>query len=149
MRVLIVLASVVGLTLAQFPGGRILEPPIPALCAQRVIHERSPDSKGYWFSWRDPNTQGSWWEKSPQTSLLDFLFLRPGKEEDWLGARNFCRQRCMDLVSVETSPENEWIKQRIVEGKVSSLTAVNGSYYSLDMNINVYWNSLELCICVA
>jgi hypothetical protein len=25
----------------------------------------------------------------------------------------------MDAVSVETSPENEWIKQRIVEGKVS------------------------------
>lgn len=43
-----------------------------------------------------------------------------GKEEDWLGARNFCRQRCMDLVSVETSPENEWIKQRIVDGKVSN-----------------------------
>lgn len=42
-----------------------------------------------------------------------------GKEEDWLGARNFCRQRCMDAVSVETSPENEWIKQRIVDGKVS------------------------------
>lgn len=43
----------------------------------------------------------------------------PGKEEDWLGARNFCRQRCMDSVSVETSPENEWVKQRIVDGKVS------------------------------
>lgn len=56
-----------------------------------------------------------------------FGFLHAGKEEDWLGARNFCRQRCMDLVSVETSPENEWIKQRIVEGKVSSLTVRNGS----------------------
>ena len=44
-----------------------------------------------------------------------------GKEEDWLGARNFCRQRCMDAVSVETSPENEWIKQRIVDGKVSKI----------------------------
>lgn len=32
----------------------------------------------------------------------------------------------MDLVSVETSPENEWIKQRIVEGKVSSMTTVDG-----------------------
>lgn len=26
----------------------------------------------------------------------------------------------MDSVSVETSPENEWIKQRIVDGKVSN-----------------------------
>lgn len=42
-----------------------------------------------------------------------------GKEEDWLAARNFCRQRCMDSVSVETSPENEWVKQRLVDGKVS------------------------------
>lgn len=97
MKVLIVLTSIVGLSLAQFPNGRILEPPVPALCAQRVIHERAPDGKGYWFSWKDPNTQG--------------------KEEDWLAARNFCRQRCMDSVSVETSPENEWIKQRIVDGK--------------------------------
>lgn len=58
MKVLIVLTSILGLSLAQFPNGRILEPPVPALCAQRVIHERSPDGKGYWFSWRDPNTQG-------------------------------------------------------------------------------------------
>lgn len=52
-----------------------------------------------------------------------------GKEEDWLGARNFCRQRCMDAVSVETSPENEWIKQRIVDGKVSRII-----YQSLNEN---------------
>lgn len=58
MKVLIVFASVFGLSLAQFPNGRILEPPVPALCAQRVIHERSPDGKGYWFSWRDQTTQG-------------------------------------------------------------------------------------------
>jgi len=58
MKVLIVLTSIVGLSLAQFPNGRILEPPVPALCAQRVIHERSPDGKGYWFSWKDQNTKG-------------------------------------------------------------------------------------------
>ena len=29
-----------------------------ALCAQRVIHERSPDGKGYFFSWRDQQLQG-------------------------------------------------------------------------------------------
>lgn len=38
--------SVLGLSLAQFPNGRMLEPPVPALCAQRVIHERAPDGKG-------------------------------------------------------------------------------------------------------
>lgn len=35
----------------------------------------------------------------------------------------------MDLVSVETSPENEWIKQRIVDGKVRIL-------FGSDMNVN-------------
>lgn len=50
------------------------------------------------FSWREPSLQGV--------------------EEDWLGARNYCRQRCMDLVSLETSAENEWIKERIVRDKV-------------------------------
>lgn len=55
-------------------------------------------SSRYFFSWRDPALQGV--------------------EEDWLGARNFCRKRCMDSVSLETSNENEWVKQRIIDGKV-------------------------------
>lgn len=54
--------------------------------------------KGYFFSWRDPALRGV--------------------EEDWLSARNYCRQRCMDLVSLETSDENEWVKARIVQDKV-------------------------------
>lgn len=39
-------SSVLGAALAQFPNGRFLEPPVPALCANRVIHERAPDNKG-------------------------------------------------------------------------------------------------------
>lgn len=39
-------SSIISLSLAQFPNGRILEPPVPALCAQRIIHERAPDGKG-------------------------------------------------------------------------------------------------------
>lgn len=50
------------------------------------------------MSWRDPATRGV--------------------EEDWLGARNYCRQRCMDSISLETSAENEWIKQRLLSEKV-------------------------------
>ncbi|XP_018319615.1 uncharacterized protein LOC108733071 [Agrilus planipennis] len=89
---------VIGFTHAQFKNGRILEPPVPRLCAQRTIHERFTDGKGYMFSWREPSLKGV--------------------EEDWLNARNYCRQRCMDLVSLETSAENEWIKERIVKDKV-------------------------------
>lgn len=115
-------SSVLGLSMAQFPNGRILEPPVPALCANRVIHERAPDGKGYstrffyptfskfysfwaffsrrryFFSWRDPALKGV--------------------EDDWLGARNYCRKMCMDSVSLETSNENEWIKSRMVNEKV-------------------------------
>lgn len=54
--------------------------------------------KGYFFSWKDP-------------ALKD-------TQEDWLDGRNYCRKRCMDLVSLETKEENEWIKQRIVRDKV-------------------------------
>ncbi|XP_067013814.2 uncharacterized protein [Anabrus simplex] len=98
---LLVVVTLVVLADAQFASppaavGRILEPPVPALCAQRKIHERW-NGKGYFFSWRDPQTAG--------------------QDEDWLGARNFCRQRCMDLVSLETQPENEYIKRKIVEGQ--------------------------------
>lgn len=87
-----------GISTAQLQNKRILESPIPALCAQRTIHERTPDGKGYFFSWKDQNTKGV--------------------EQDWLSTRNYCRKRCMDLVSLETSAENEWIKRHLVEDKI-------------------------------
>ena len=37
--------------------------------------------------------------------------------ETWFHARNFCRDRCMDLVSMETGAENERIKQLVQQGK--------------------------------
>jgi len=101
-------AAFVGIASAQFQNGRILEPPVPALCAQRVIHERRPDGKGYLLSWREPSLRGV--------------------EEDWLGARNYCRQRCMDSVSLETSAENEWIKEKLV-----------------NENVKYIWTSGRLC----
>jgi len=32
---------------------------------------------------------------------------------DWFNARNYCRKRCMDLVSIETKAESDWLKQRL------------------------------------
>ncbi len=29
---------------------------------------------------------------------------------DWFNARNYCRKRCMDLVSIETPDEYQWLK---------------------------------------
>lgn len=39
----VLFAVLLGLASAQFKNGRVLEPPVPALCAQRAIHERTPD----------------------------------------------------------------------------------------------------------
>ena len=46
MKGLLVL-SVLAVAHAQFPNGRILEPPVPGQCAQRIIHERFADSKHF------------------------------------------------------------------------------------------------------
>ncbi|KAF5270478.1 hypothetical protein FQA39_LY08356 [Lamprigera yunnana] len=106
--IFITLVSIFYVVSAQFINGRILESPVPSLCAQRTIHERTPDGKGYFFSWRDANLRGT--------------------EEDWLGARNYCRQRCMDSISLETNPENEWVKQKLV-----------------NENVKYIWTSGRLC----
>ncbi|XP_071455763.1 L-selectin-like [Hetaerina americana] len=70
----------------------------PLLCATRTIHDYMyPGSHGYFFSWEEPGT-----------SKLEL---------DWSEAREFCRARCMELVSMETSRENKYIKDRLVKGR--------------------------------
>lgn len=63
-----------------------------------IIHEQF-EGKGYFFSWRSPETQG--------------------KEEDWLGTRNWCRQRCMDAPSLNTNAKNEYIKSKLIQGNTN------------------------------
>lgn len=49
----------------------------------------------YWMSWKsdDPQLRGAVW--------------------DWFNARNYCRKRCMDLVSIETREEYEFLKSHM------------------------------------
>jgi hypothetical protein len=49
----------------------------------------------YWMSWQsdDPQLRSAEW--------------------DWFNARNYCRKRCMDLVSFETREEYEWVKSQM------------------------------------
>lgn len=49
----------------------------------------------YWMSWQsdDPALRNAKW--------------------DWFNARNYCRKRCMDLVSIETREEYEFIKSHM------------------------------------
>jgi hypothetical protein len=67
-----------------FPDGK--------LCAERVNKPgiQSFGNHRYWFSWQDPSLQNQKW--------------------DWFNARNYCRKRCMDLVSFETKAEYDWVK---------------------------------------
>lgn len=78
----------------------------------------------YFFSWRDPALKGV--------------------EEDWLGARNYCRQRCMDSVSLETSNENEWIKSHLVNEKVRKRKKSTHKYFVVYFNISTHQHFNEL-----
>lgn len=68
--------------------------PKPNLCSSRQKHHFFA-GHNYLFSWRENGA----------------------KAESWFHARNYCRDRCMDLVSMETGNENEQMK-RIVENGV-------------------------------
>jgi hypothetical protein len=69
-----------------------LSEPNPELCSSRKIHVKKLNS-AYYFSWVEKDTKN--------------LFL------NWLDARNWCRERCMDTVSLETPQEIQLIKQYI------------------------------------
>jgi len=71
--------------------------PVGQICADRLNNggiERYRNHN-YLFSWQsnDASVRSANW--------------------DWFNARNYCRKRCMDLVSIETADEYEWLKQRI------------------------------------
>jgi len=99
LRALVIL--VCSLIAAVAGQGRFLSQPNPQLCANRVRHSYYRDARGvvhsYFFSWEHGPTRGL--------------------ETDWLDARNYCRQRCMDTVALETPQENEFIKQRVGAGR--------------------------------
>ena len=57
------------------------------------------NGRNYWFSWQDSSARVR------------------GTKWDWFNARNYCRKRCMDLVSFETREEYDWIKG-FVNGKL-------------------------------
>ncbi|XP_040574959.1 uncharacterized protein [Lepeophtheirus salmonis] len=67
------------------------------LCQQRVSRSGNINYGGhlYWVSWlsTDPQLRNTNW--------------------DWFNARNYCRKRCMDLVSFETREEYEFIKSQM------------------------------------
>ena len=87
---LLLLFLLLGLTTGQKEprlgrdGRPLLNKPIPELCKDRKYHEKYGNHH-YFLSWREP------WNKF--------------EDWDWFNGRNFCRERCMDLVSFETPDE--------------------------------------------
>ncbi|XP_049855293.1 uncharacterized protein LOC126335863 [Schistocerca gregaria] len=67
-----------------------------SFCLTRQIHAVFR-SHGYLFSWEN--------QPAPIAPL------------NWLEARKYCRDRCMELVSLETLDENEFVKEKIDSGE--------------------------------
>ena len=71
--------------------------PNPEDCANR-IKQANFGEHNYFFSWEYEATKDL--------------------KVDWLTGRNICRRHCMDLVSIETRNENEFLKRRMIQGGV-------------------------------
>jgi len=86
-----------------FPDGQLCRDRVNKAGVQRF------DGHLYYFSWldSDPSVRNAKW--------------------DWFNARNYCRKRCMDLVSFESAREYNWVKGFI-----------NG-------NVPYFWTSGRLC----
>lgn len=93
VKIIVTLVTITMVTAAE-DNKPLLNLPKPELCANRPQHHFFNGHK-YAFSWRVPDA-GS---------------------RTWFFARNWCRDRCMDLVSMETGQENEEMK-RIVGREV-------------------------------
>merc|ERR1712012_389659 len=83
-------------------GGKVCLPEAQ-LCADRqnkVGHRKSPSGKSYWFSWDsdEPTLSNARW--------------------NWFTARNYCRKRCMDLVSIENRAEQNFVGQNMARAGV-------------------------------
>ena len=70
----------------------LLSPPVPEKCSSRPKHFQR-DGHNYFFS-------------KFEEGFEDL-------KGDWLEGRNFCREYCMDLVSLETQEENDFFVEFI------------------------------------
>jgi hypothetical protein len=81
-------------------GRPLLNKPVLELCMNRTFHEKY-EGHHYFLSWREP------WHKF--------------EDWDWFNARNFCRERCMDLVSFEQPEEYRHFAKIMFNDNVSAV----------------------------
>jgi len=100
------LLALVASTAAQRParigpdGKPLLNRPVVDECTKRKSHMKVGDHN-YFLSWREP------WHKF--------------EDWDWFNGRNFCRDRCMDLVSFDTPGEFLMFEEIMRKDNVSSI----------------------------
>jgi hypothetical protein len=83
------------------PDGRpLLFGPDLKKCQERKSHGKLGDHH-YFLSWREP------WNKF--------------EDWDWFNGRNFCRERCMDLISFETPLEFKMFEEVMQQDNISSI----------------------------
>ena len=82
----------------------LLSPPVPEKCSSRPKHFQR-DGHNYFFS-------------KFEEGFEDL-------KGDWLEGRNFCREYCMDLVSLETQEENDFFVEFIESSESSILNFCN------------------------
>merc|ERR1711936_392674 len=83
------------------PDGRpLLFGPDIEKCKTRISHGKL-GSHHYFLSWREP------WHKF--------------EDWDWFNGRNFCRERCMDLVSFEKPTEFKMFEEVMIADNISSI----------------------------
>jgi len=63
------------------------------------------------------------WRNNQHNYLHSSLLDGGAGRLDWEAARTFCRQRCMDLVSLETGWEDGYLRRRLTEAGLSLTTA--------------------------
>ena len=81
--------------------------PLPltdSCCCCQVGHKKGPGGKSYWFSWDS-----------------DEALLRNARW-NWFTARNYCRMRCMDLITLESERELNFIGENMAAGGVREVS---------------------------
>ena len=71
----------------------------------------------YFLSWREP------WHKF--------------EDWDWFNGRNFCRDRCMDLVSFDTAQENDLFSAIIRQGQ--EVVRPASAYFFLEIELYIVY----------
>ena len=108
----------------------------------------------YFLSWREPwhKFEVRWRQAdlglhtthqaaSPTSRILIFLYTASYFQDwDWFNGRNFCRDRCMDLVSFNTPGEFEMFSEIMKRGNIlhSTFPLVKSAWSYFSRGIFIY-----------